>query len=817
MAQLIKKIENHYEIEIELTKNEFGIDPETLFEYATRNNVKRRFLFVSTVLGKHLSVTPQKAVLTGRLLSVLHAKANQLMLNNGTQNYQEMINEIKSSLLNDQFSEKAMDIAVEVPKKTSVIAFAETATSLGHLVFDGFDNGYAFYHTTRERFDYEGNVVSFEEEHSHATSHLVYENSALKLSESQNIVLVDDEISTGNTILNIIESLKKSYAVKTFNVLTILDLRNEDSIKKFAEFEKRHDININVISIVKGQILGINNLSLTQDDIKSHVIFDDEFGDETSNVMVKRVDIDDFKVSDRNTNGFLDSTGRFGLNALENKRLRKKVELNSKKLQEYVGGKTLVLGTEEFMYIPLMLANRLTGDISYKSTTRSPIYPCQSEGYPINSGIKFKSLYNPEVNNYVYNLVEEAYDTILVIVEQCKTMHFKALNDQLSKVTNNVVFITLSNEKNTLISYPKPMGSYGENDVVFLLKDVSDHVVELGNVEREKAIQSGCHYSEMLPIEYRPTEKYLEIFHSSLEIYSRKIANAVAVTAMKILKARGENVVLVSLARAGTPAGILIKRYIKNLYNIDMPHYSISIIRGKGIDLNAMRFILEHHPDAEIQFIDGWTGKGAITNELRESIEAYRLEHQTSSRLSHELAVLADPGNAVKLYGTREDFLIPNACLNSTISGLLSRTYAKEGIILEKDFHGAKFYRELLDEDLSNHYIDVIENEFVHLEKSDYKKLDFDMKTEIPSWSGLQDIRNIEKDFNIESIHFIKPGIGETTRVLLRRMPWKILISEDAKNIEHVLQLAKEKNVIVETYPLKSYYCCGIIKSLKGE
>lgn len=817
MAQLIKKIENHYEIEIEITKNELGIDPETLFEYATRNNLKRRFLFVSSVLGKHLSVKPKNAVLTGRLLSVLHAKANCLMLTDGTQNYQEMLNEIKSSLLTNQISEKAMNIAVDVPEKTSVIAFAETATSLGHLVFDGFDNGYAFYHTTRERFEYEGNIVSFEEEHSHATSHLVYENPVLRLSDSENIVLVDDEISTGNTILNIIESLKKSYAVKIFNVLTILDLRNSDSIQKFADFEKIHGIKINVISIVKGQIHGIKNLEITLDEIKKHELFDDRLYIKETNVVVKKVEIDNFKVSNRNTNGFLDGTGRFGINASENKLLRNKIKVASTKLQEYVSGKTLVLGTEEFMFIPLMLANNLIGDISYKSTTRSPIYPYQSGAYPINSGITFKSLYNPEVKNFVYNLTEETFDTILVVVERYKTLCFDELNTQLSKVSKRVVFVSISNEENDLLSYPKPMGSYSEDDVVFLLKDVSDKVVELGNVEREKAIQNGCHYSEMLPIEYKPTEKYLEIFHSSLEIYSRKIANAVSVTAIKILKARGKNVVLVSLARAGTPAGILLKRYIKKRYNIEMPHYSISIIRGKGIDHNALRFILENHPNSEIQFIDGWTGKGAITNELRESIEAYRLKYQISSRLSYELAVLADPGNAVKLYGTREDFLIPNACLNSTISGLLSRTFSKDGIILDKDFHGAKFYRELLDEDLSNHYIEVIEKEFDHLDKIDYKTIDFDIEKEKPSWSGLQDVRNIENDFNIESIHFIKPGIGETTRVLLRRMPWKILISEDAKNIEHVLLLAKEKNITVETYPLKSYYCCGIIKSLKGE
>ncbi len=69
----------------------------------------------------------------------------------------------------------------------------------------------------------------------------------------------------------------------------------------------------------------------------------------------------------------------------------------------------------------------------------------------------------------------------------------------------------------------------------------------------------------------------------------------------------------------------------------------------------------------------------------------------------------------------------------------------------------------------------------------------------------------------MDDINLIKPGIGETTRVLLRRVPWKVLIDENDKNsheLGHIVRLAEEKHVPVEYYPLKHYKCCGIIQKL---
>ena len=63
--------------------------------------------------------------------------------------------------------------------------------------------------------------------------------------------------------------------------------------------------------------------------------------------------------------------------------------------------------------------------------------------------------------------------------------------------------------------------SYNEADVKLLLKDITGLVEPKSTEEREKLIQSGRHYSEMLPIEYVPTEKYMQVYREALEKYSQ--------------------------------------------------------------------------------------------------------------------------------------------------------------------------------------------------------------------------------------------------------------------------------------------------------
>lgn len=359
---------------------------------------------------------------------------------------------------------------------------------------------------------------------------------------------------------------------------------------------------------------------------------------------------------------------------------------------------------------------------------------------------------------------------------------------------------------------PLPMGSYNPKDVIFLLKNLNGLLTETDLQTREENIQSGGHYSEMLPIEYEPTKEYLDLFHLTLRESASKVAEGVRIVAESILKRNGPKMVLVSLARAGTPIGVLIKRYLLEVHALDLPHYSISIIRGKGIDENAILYILQNNPSSKIQFIDGWTGKGAITSVLSQACTEFKNKYGVE--LDDDLAVLSDPGYCVKTFGTREDFLIPSACLNSTVSGLVSRTVFRTDLIGENEFHGARFYKELLKEEVSNLFVDTISAEFKTLQLPHSGIEASEEEIEV-TWQGLKALTRIKESFGITDINFIKPGIGETTRVLLRRLPERILVDNiENPNLKHILLLAKDKGVLVEEYPDLTYSCCGIVKQI---
>lgn len=347
--------------------------------------------------------------------------------------------------------------------------------------------------------------------------------------------------------------------------------------------------------------------------------------------------------------------------------------------------------------------------------------------------------------------------------------------------------------------------SYRGDDVTILLKDITGMVDPLENKVRERYIQSGTPYSAMLPLEHLPSPKYMRLFYDALTRYSSVTATAVASVATKIYHEKGRSVVLVSLARAGTSIGILIKHYMEKYFAVSPVHYTISIIRGQGIDRNAMRYILTRHAAEEIQFVDGWTGKGAIRNQLKEAMHDY-------PAVDSGLAVLSDPAYVAAKCGTHDDFLIASSCLNSTVSGLISRTFYRPDIIGADDFHGAMYYEKFKPEDLTYRFLDAIEAEFQTPERVPKSSA-----TTAEVHFGIEEVRSIMAHFDINDINLIKPSIGEATRVCLRRIPWKILVHSlhDDEHLGHLYELAREKGVPVEVYPLKNYRACGLIKELR--
>ncbi|WP_291038042.1 cysteine protease StiP family protein [Herbiconiux sp.] len=369
---------------------------------------------------------------------------------------------------------------------------------------------------------------------------------------------------------------------------------------------------------------------------------------------------------------------------------------------------------------------------------------------------------------------------------------------------------------------PQPLtgpafGSYSADDVEWLLTDLGDTVLEAPAAEREQAIQSGqAHYAESLPIEYLPSPEYEELYRDALARSSRRLAVAVGVVTDLVLAERGNAPVLVSLARAGTPIGILMRRWAKRMRGVDAPHYTMSIVRGVGVDRTALRYLAAHHDPARVAFVDGWTGKGAIARELTAALE---LHAQTEGvRFPDDLAVLADPGHCVRIFGTRDDYLIPSACLNSTVSGLVSRTVYNRDLIADDQFHGAKFYRELAGHDVSEQLLDTVCAHFDDVQEEVAREVETALAEDrTPTWAGWEAVERIRQAYGIESINLVKPGVGETTRVLLRRVPWKVLVRPDAlDDVAHVLLLAEQRGVPVEYVPELPYSCVGLIHPVAG-
>ncbi len=812
-------------VKVHVASNVYQIPIDNLFLMAARKNAKRGFLFVSKILGKHIPVHPLIPLLGGGALASRYASV--MYQQEDFEEHCDFSKAFTNSSLMTTTWEYIKSNPLPLPEKTLFIGFAETATALGHGVFSCFAQNAKYIHTTRDNILGADMVLNFAEEHSHAVDHYCYGIEREWFANDETIVLVDDEITTGKSALNFIRAIQQQYPRKKYAVLSLLDWRSKTDKQKYIEVQKELQIQIHTISLLSGEIAvegepmidGQDSFSYAAqkqgEPIVEKLIIKDDLG------MVKNFSSLNTK-SEENNIPYLHATGRFGITSQEQNDIEKAYcRVGNWLKQKRQGKNALCLGTGEFMYIPFRIAGYMGEGVNVQSTTRSPIYPVQRENYGVQQAICFANPEDDSIVNYVYNIPPDHYDDVFIFFErEVEDNHLESLLQALAPIGVSRIYLVTCVSRNlikTVIPHPKPIGSYSSRDVVFLLKNISGLVPELDNQIREAAIQGGRHYSEMLPVEYQPKSEYMTLFQHMLQETAEKIALAAGSVAEQIIQLKGTGIVLVSLARAGTPIGILIKRYIEEKFGISLPHYSVSIIRDKGIDENALLYIRQQHPDATLQFIDGWTGKGAITNQLIKACTIFNQKYRET--VEPDLAVLADPGHCVRLYGTREDFLIPSACLNATVSGLVSRTVHVAELIDKTDFHGARFYEEWIKEDVSLLFIETIVDKYPLIaHKASQMAQKHIRNLQVPTWAGLNTIKQLQDIFHLPDINLIKPGVGETTRVLLRRVPWKILIdNKENPNLQHILLLAKDRGVAVEEFTGMSYSCCGLIKTMGGD
>ncbi|MFD3970525.1 phosphoribosyltransferase [Streptomyces cyaneofuscatus] len=777
---------------------------QELLGLALRRNPKRAHLLVSNVLGKHV---PQKP-------SVVYGAGYGL-------------GERVRALLGADEARRAV-----------VLGYAETATGLGHAVADGLRDA-PYLHSTRRPVAGVAQAGGFEEAHSHATSHLLLPEDPELLAggaEASTLVLVDDEFSTGNTVLNTIRALHASHPRERYVIVALVDMRSAGDRDRLTAFAAEIGARVDLVTRSSGTVtLPEGVLERGQALVAAQEAEQPGRADHALEgaTPVTRVALGwPTEVPDGGRHGFT-PTHRAALEAA----LPGMAERIAGALDSNVR-RVLVLGFEELMYAPLRLGTALEAalgadaEVRYSTTTRSPVLAVDDPGYAIRTRLVFPAHDDPADgpgDRYAYNVAGAGFDAVVAVVDStADTPELHAPDGLLARLAahaGQVLLAVVPSYAPTPVPQtqepavlPEPLrgpdfSSYAPEDVGWLLQDLSDTELEAPTEEREEAIQSGgAHYAESLPVEYQPSAEYQALFTAALDASAARIARAVGTVTETVLAERGPRPVLVSLARAGTPVGVLMRRWARHRHGLDLPHYAISIVRGRGIDVTALRWLAAHHEPADVVFVDGWTGKGAITRELAAAISEFEASTGITG-FDPEIAVLADPGGCVRTYGTREDFLIPSACLNSTVSGLISRTVLRADLVGPDDFHGAKFYRELAGSDVSGDFLAAVTARFDEVaDQVDAETKELLAADRAPTWEGWAAVERISEEYGIHDVNLVKPGVGETTRVLLRRVPWKILAKRGAgADLTHIRLLAEQRGVPVEEVDDLPYSCVGLI------
>jgi hypothetical protein len=339
-------------------------------------------------------------------------------------------------------------------------------------------------------------------------------------------------------------------------------------------------------------------------------------------------------------------------------------------------------------------------------------------------------------------------------------------------------------------------GSYAPEEVSFLMKRIrmETTVVE----QREKLIQSGQrHYSEMIGPEDAPSRQRMKLFRDSLTSNSERLAQDLTVLAAGLAtSAVNGELTLVSIARGGTPIGVLLWHRLRQVApDLKLKHYSISVIRDRGVDYAALRWIAARHSPASIRFVDGWTGKGTIADELRQSIAGWR---DAPLGLDPGLWVPLDVCGAAAFAASSKDYLIPSTLLGGTLSGLVSRSILPGGEEIGVAFHSCVPLDHLRRYDISNWFIAKINSLMQDLPHPSHAQ----NASQGPSRRAetAQCLAEVLARHQLTDRNRIKLGIGETVRVLLRRLPHAIWLGGNANpaDADLIRRLAAIRNVSVK-------------------
>ncbi|MCI9382287.1 MAG: hypothetical protein HFG88_15000 [Dorea sp.] len=322
------------------------------------NNTRRNYLVINSLQGKHIPVEPKKA------FALFDALA-----------------EVIENVYQDE--------------RLLLIGFAETATAIGAET--AVRLGTKYIQTTREKIP-DVDYLFFTEAHSHATEQkLVKDDLDRVIDETDRIIFIEDEVTTGNTILNIVNILNELYGNRVrFSVASILNGMTAEQMEMYAQ-------------------RGIDIHYLLKTDHRNYGRAAERYHENGA-----------YEPCDTDEAGCIEEVcfpGRMDARRLVDAAEYKKAcnslwERMEASFAPRADEKILVLGTEEFMFPALYIGACMEDKgcaVRCHSTTRSPIAVSADPGYPLRTRYELRSLYDPDRVTYIYDI--GSYDRVFVITD----------------------------------------------------------------------------------------------------------------------------------------------------------------------------------------------------------------------------------------------------------------------------------------------------------------------------------------------------------------------------------------------------------------
>jgi hypothetical protein len=407
-----------------------GADAATLVGVALRRNPLRAHLLVSRLLGKHIPTDPRLVRAAGLLLGlqVADVLAEREPRDVPVQQLHAAIGGAA-----DAAARLHAEAVPEGPVDAVVLGYAETATALGHCVAEALTADYL--HSTRRAVPGVPLFGGFTEEHSHAITHSLLPADPRILRGGRPLVLVDDEQSTGRTVLNTIAALHTVAPRERYVLATLLDARPPDSdlVEAVAALGARLD----VVSLARARVELPADVIARAGLLRTEIDRRSERPTRGGGLAGGGTDPAALDVRVLDWPAELPVGGRHGFAATAHAGFTAALtDLAAPALDLDPAERTLVLGTEELMQLPLRLAQTLAdagGDVVFSTTTRSPAVVVDEPDYALRSGVVFAAHDDPvdgPGRRYAYNVAGTVgarahdlragvppWDRILVVVD----------------------------------------------------------------------------------------------------------------------------------------------------------------------------------------------------------------------------------------------------------------------------------------------------------------------------------------------------------------------------------------------------------------